>query len=448
MEGTAVAPANTPAAAAAPAVAAAASTEGTAPVAAPAGEQAAAAPASGSTAAACNPRPAAPAAAARAAGGPEGGKKRPANPGEGHGDAKRRRADFSMGDRGVFFTTTTPGGAGNARRDLVRLLEDALSQGAGSAGGAQDTEGRGTASVGSQLEAELQELKTTKPSFVLCGHEVAKGTGFLKFAGPAASQTPSEVVAKLLQTQRDEFQATRMAPSSRLLCRVLPIDYTCKPFVDDFRKLAQEVLPQHVGPDAEPTVWALEFRARNTNTLKKEAVLGIIDDIVPKGKHRVNLSDPKKCILVEVNPLFCGLSILPQWAALKKYNLHALTTPDEVKKPPGGPKSSPPLAPPAAAAVPAAAAAAPAAQAAGAAAAAPATDGVAAPAPQAAGNEVAGSAPAAVALAEAAPVVGGGAAGQAPQAGAPAGGSEVPVPSTGVAVVAAPGGEGPHGATA
>lgn len=270
------------------------------------------------------------AAPAASSAGPAVGSKRAAPRAaakEGHGDAKRRRHDFDVGDRGVFFTTVTPGASGNARRDLVRLLESSLPSVSSRSGGEREAK---TAAAG--LEAELKQLKESTAPFVNCGNEVAKGTGFVKFAGEATECLPSEVVSNMLETQRAEFQAKHVAPSSRLLCRVLPIDHTCKPFVDDFRKLAQAVLPTHVGPEAEPTVWALEFRARNTSTLKKEAVLSIVDEIVPKGVHKVSLDDPKKCILVEVNPLFCGLSVLPKWKEFRKYNLHALTSPPEAPK--------------------------------------------------------------------------------------------------------------------
>ncbi|CAK0862222.1 unnamed protein product [Prorocentrum cordatum] len=222
---------------------------------------------------------------AGAAGDAAAPKKRAA-PGEGRGDGKRRKADFAMGDRGVFFTTMSPGAAGNARRDLVKLLEEAMGVAAGGAAAAPSA-----ASASAQLDAELQELRDTKPTFSMVSHEIAKGTGFLKFAGTADTPPPSELVAKLLERQRVEYQATRMAPCSRLLCRVLPIDYTCKPYLEHFKLLAQTVLPGHVGPDAEPTVWALEFRARNTSTLKKDTVLAVIDEIVPKGRHKAARAD-------------------------------------------------------------------------------------------------------------------------------------------------------------
>merc|ERR1712110_211416 len=49
-----------------------------------------------------------------------------------------------------------------------------------------------------QLDAELKQLRDSTPNFVGCGQEVAKGTGFLKFAGDAGECSPSEVVIRLL----------------------------------------------------------------------------------------------------------------------------------------------------------------------------------------------------------------------------------------------------------
>mmetsp|Transcript_36262 Transcript_36262/g.99956 ORF Transcript_36262/g.99956 Transcript_36262/m.99956 type:complete len:402 (+) Transcript_36262:196-1401(+) len=271
-------------------------------------------------------------------------------PGDGQGDAKRRRADFTIGDSGVFFTTVSPSGSGNARRDLVRLLDDAFAnrvksraagEGQPKEAGARAGEEKGASDVpagastaGTRLDAELQELRATPQRFVPVSREEAcpKGTGFVRFAGDVADCAPSELVELLLDRQKAEFKAHGVAPSSRQLCRVLPVDFSCKPFLDDFRRLAAAVLPKHVGPEAEPTVWALEFKARNTSSLKKDAVLGVIDEIVPKGRHRVNLSDPAKLILVEVNPLFCGLSVVARWAEFSKYNINALTTPPEQRK--------------------------------------------------------------------------------------------------------------------
>jgi len=266
------------------------------------------------------------------------GKKRGATPGQDQGDNKRRKADFTVCDRGAFFTCTIPSVSPNARRDLYRLLDAAAGEAASkeAAGGTAET------SASAKLDAELKELKETSkaPRFVGCDKDIARGTGFIKFT--VEGDVPSKLVPKILDTQKAKFQASRVAPSSKLLCRVLPIDHTCKPFIEDFKKLAETVLTPHLGAEADPTVWGLEFKSRNMTTLKKEAVLAAIDEIATKtpGRHKVNLTNPEKCILVEVNPMFCGLTVVERWAELKKYNLTAITTSDEADKKAASPAPS------------------------------------------------------------------------------------------------------------
>mmetsp|Transcript_7872 Transcript_7872/g.17459 ORF Transcript_7872/g.17459 Transcript_7872/m.17459 type:complete len:393 (-) Transcript_7872:68-1246(-) len=270
------------------------------------------------------------------------GTKRVAAQGaESKGGQKRRKADFDIGDSGVFYTTVSPGATNHAKRDLLHMLEAELQAMKTSKNSAPESDGANAAanvSAAGRLESELKALKEKSTTLEVCTQEVAKGTGFVKFIGDARQSKPSAVVLSILEKQREDFLSAKQAVTSRHLCRIIPIDYTCKPFPEDFKKLAETVLMPVVGPEAEPTVWALEFRSRNTSTLKKEAVLSIIDNIVPKGRHKVSLNDPVSCILVEVNPLFCGVSIVGMWAAMKKYNLQTLTTPEEKKPPP--PKAS------------------------------------------------------------------------------------------------------------
>jgi len=251
-------------------------------------------------------------------------KKRGAAPGG--GDVKRQKpakgVAIAVGDRGVYFTTMNSGSADRAKRDLQQMLE-----------GYQ-------VPVEELPKDDADSNRSAKLNFTPCS-EATKGMGYLKLMN-VGGVSPSQVVSQVLEKQRESYESTGIATSSRLLCRVLPIDYTCKPVLEDFRRLAQEVLQPHLGPNATPTTWALEFKARNANAIKKEAVLEVLDSIAPKDRHKVNLNDPEKCVVVQVNTLWCGLSIVPHWAALKKYNLNALITPQDPKK-----KSAPSPAAPA-----------------------------------------------------------------------------------------------------
>lgn len=248
-------------------------------------------------------------------------KKRGYSSVEGTADAKRQKVNFSIGDSGIFFTTGSPGACSNGRKELMRLLKAVVDEPDGG-----DSMGSGT-SASAQIDAELAELRAGWKRFIPCA-EVAKGTGFVKCAD--ANDVPSDLVLRMFKAQCKEIDKGYGMSVSRSLCRVLPIDHTCKPYVEDFRKLAEEVLRPVF---AKPVVWALEFKARNTSTLKKDMVLEVLDKIVADCGvvHKVNINDPDKCILVEVNPLFCGVSVVECWGPMKKYNLHQLANPE--KKP-------------------------------------------------------------------------------------------------------------------
>ncbi|CAJ1336757.1 unnamed protein product [Effrenium voratum] len=233
-------------------------------------------------------------------------RKRPQNGSGGGQNAKRQKVEIAPGDKGVYFTTLNSGSVDRAKRDLKQLLEEYK--------------------VPEDLKSRISKL-----DFTPCT-EATKGMGFLKLLN-MEDLLPSKVVSQVLAVQRDNFQSTGIPTCSRLLCRVLPIDHTCKPTMADFRKLAEEVLPLQLGAEAEPTTWALEFKARNSSAIKKEAVLEVLDAIAPKERHKVNLNDPAKCIVVQVHAQWCGLSIVPHWGPLKKYNLNALTTREDVTAP-------------------------------------------------------------------------------------------------------------------
>lgn len=258
-------------------------------------------------------------------------KKRKA-PTDGKADVKRQKADFSVGDRGVFFTCAGPGQVNKARTDLFRLLEEVVT----SRESCKKVEGGTSAAI----DAELAALKEKRERFTSQSEKSPKGTGFVRFQN--AEDVPSVMVEQLLSRQKRDFE--EKGPRNQALCRVLPIDHTCKPFLGAFKEMAEKVVGPLVSAEAEPTVWALEFRSRNNDSLKKDAVLAIIDELVAKDRHKVNINNPTICILVEVNPLFCGLSIVSRWGELRKYNLHALTAPPETPGPKAAPASAAPRA--------------------------------------------------------------------------------------------------------
>ncbi|OAA73788.1 THUMP domain containing protein [Cordyceps fumosorosea ARSEF 2679] len=75
----------------------------------------------------------------------------------------------------------------------------------------------------------------------------------------------------------------------------------------------------------EPFTYAIRHNIRNHNTFKSDEVIKKIAGLVDT-KHKVNLSNADKVILVEIFQLFCSVSVVdgPQWEELKRYNMNSL----------------------------------------------------------------------------------------------------------------------------
>ncbi|KAK8142489.1 hypothetical protein G3M48_008692 [Beauveria asiatica] len=83
--------------------------------------------------------------------------------------------------------------------------------------------------------------------------------------------------------------------------------------------------PKTTNSAGEPFTYAIRHNIRNHNTFKSDEVIKKIAGLVDT-KHKVNLSNADKVILVEIFQLFCSVSVVdgPQWEEFKRYNLNSL----------------------------------------------------------------------------------------------------------------------------
>ncbi|KAJ6780903.1 hypothetical protein PWT90_05563 [Aphanocladium album] len=89
---------------------------------------------------------------------------------------------------------------------------------------------------------------------------------------------------------------------------------------------SQEILvPKTTNSAGVPFSYAIRHNIRNHTTFKSDEVIKKIAGLVDL-KHKVNLSNADKVILVEIFQTFCGISVVdgPQWEELKRYNLNSL----------------------------------------------------------------------------------------------------------------------------
>lgn len=85
---------------------------------------------------------------------------------------------------------------------------------------------------------------------------------------------------------------------------------------------------------AEPKTFAIIFNRRYNNSIKRDDVIREFADIIQakNAKNKVDLSTPQLSVIVEIIKGFCCLSVLPDYYALKKYNVVELCAANPVDK--------------------------------------------------------------------------------------------------------------------
>eukprot|EP00923_Selenidium_pygospionis_P043389 GHVN01074894.1.p1 GENE.GHVN01074894.1~~GHVN01074894.1.p1 ORF type:complete len:219 (+),score=38.50 GHVN01074894.1:751-1407(+) len=167
--------------------------------------------------------------------------------------------------------------------------------------------------------------------------------------------TPSVVVRKIISAALKNPQL-----KCKFLNRLVPVDATCHPYPDEFKaaltslvathmpgskaNLAQsersasptnseektEMITEEKSRGKAETTWAVNLTRRSMKTLDRDSVFSICGQAVGSQSdsgYKVSLGDPQYTIVVEVNPLFCGLSIYP--GTTHNFNLYRVTHPEE-----------------------------------------------------------------------------------------------------------------------
>eukprot|EP00931_Biecheleriopsis_adriatica_P104305 TRINITY_DN78989_c0_g1_i1.p1 TRINITY_DN78989_c0_g1~~TRINITY_DN78989_c0_g1_i1.p1 ORF type:complete len:320 (-),score=89.05 TRINITY_DN78989_c0_g1_i1:12-944(-) len=248
---------------------------------------------------------------------------------KGKGDAggfKRRGLGGPAPQRAVLVTSGTPSQCPKATREATRFLESALEalRPAASEEQAAETAGR---SIGESLEAELQALRGEEgakpPKRPIRFHsEVSRGVALLSCPGSEEDPqfpTPSELVSQVFAKQR---QSGADCSAARFVVRMAPLDYVCSPHLKNFQATAAAVLPKALAGAKEGAGWYCAFHGRAMTTITRQDVLTTLKEVLAPLNLDLSVSDAEYMIVIEVNPVLCGFSVLQGYeGALHECNL-------------------------------------------------------------------------------------------------------------------------------
>lgn len=136
---------------------------------------------------------------------------------------------------------------------------------------------------------------------------------------------------KLVHHILSDLHATKKK-KSRVILRMLPVSGTCKAFQEDMDKyLATFLEPWFKTPNH--ATYQIAFKARNSSHNKRDDIIKAIAGLVGKmnPKNKVDLTNPELSIIVEVIKSVCCLSVVPDYALYRKYNLQEVVKEDAPK---------------------------------------------------------------------------------------------------------------------
>lgn len=113
--------------------------------------------------------------------------------------------------------------------------------------------------------------------------------------------------------------------STRFLLRLIPVITVCKANVTDIKNTAGKLFDNFF-LNKPPTTFSIVVNKRFNNDLDRMAIINELATIISfkDSKHKVDLKHAQLTILIEVVKGLCCISVLPDYTALKKYNVFEL----------------------------------------------------------------------------------------------------------------------------
>lgn len=163
---------------------------------------------------------------------------------------------------------------------------------------------------------------------------------FFKINPDAAGGKGKEIdPVEFVQKIADDALA-RAKRTHRFLNRLTPMSLMGRATEEGLREVGRAVLSQFFelegeegGDEKKDVTYAIRPTIRNHSNLKRNVVIDTIAGLIGK-KHKVDLGNPDKVVLVEVYQNVLGMAVVgaKEWESGKRWNLNEIYTPTEVRK--------------------------------------------------------------------------------------------------------------------
>ena len=135
-----------------------------------------------------------------------------------------------------------------------------------------------------------------------------------------------------------ESSTTNLAPSSRYITRIIPIQATCFANINEIKQTAKDlidhwlpsnqnkhdnIIDSSVLNDSNDSriTFAINSKRRNCSNVTRDQIISTVASLVDDTKYKVSLKNPKFTILIEICRTLCGISIVKDFDQYDNFNL-------------------------------------------------------------------------------------------------------------------------------
>ncbi|XP_069503272.1 THUMP domain-containing protein 1 [Ambystoma mexicanum] len=174
------------------------------------------------------------------------------------------------------------------------------------------------------LKKEVDQIRSTTERNLRRFQSVESGANNVIFI-KTHSIEPEKFVHHIL---KDLY--TTKKKKSRVILRMLPFSGTCKAFIEDMKKYAENFFEPWFKAPKKGT-FQIVYKARNNGHVEREQVIkelaGIVGSLNPENK--VDLGNPQYTVVVEIIKSVCCMTVVEDYIRFRKYNLQEVVKDDK-----------------------------------------------------------------------------------------------------------------------
>lgn len=233
---------------------------------------------------------------------------------------KRRQQVLETGLKGFFCTCN--GKEKECIKESYNILNYYADQLIGPEEGITDENGKeSNEDIEDEINKEIDSLKMKSSPGQRRFQAVDTGANSCVFI-----KTTVEDPIQLVRSVYEDVEKTKQQ-KGRYLLRLVPIEVTCKAYIEDIRKTADQLFDKHFRCD--PSTFCIFFNKRNNNSVLRDEVIEALACIITDKNigHKADLKHPKLAVVIEIIKGICCMSVLTDYMKFKKYNIYELANP-------------------------------------------------------------------------------------------------------------------------